>query len=120
MANRNHSGTPTSSESAKGSPPRSAIRQRRRAVPGPSPSRWVVERTISRLLRLKRLGLRYDRTGRTTLPLLTSAYPIINVRRLITNPVLRPRGGYVRCDVSLTSASKGSTGDSRPRAHLRQ
>ncbi len=33
--------------------------------------RWVVERTISWLLRFKRLGLRYDRTERATLPLLT-------------------------------------------------
>jgi hypothetical protein len=35
------------------------------------------------LLRLKRLGLRYDRTERTTLPLLTLAYAVINVSRLI-------------------------------------
>ena len=33
--------------------------------------RWVVERTISWLLRFKRLGLRYDRTQRTLRPLLT-------------------------------------------------
>ena len=45
--------------------------------------RWVVERTISWLLRFKRLGLRYDRTERTTLPLLTLAGIIINIRRLI-------------------------------------
>jgi transposase len=45
--------------------------------------RWVVERTISWLLRFKRLGLRYDRTERTTLPLLTLACTVINVRRLI-------------------------------------
>jgi transposase len=45
--------------------------------------RWVVERTISWLLRFKRLGLRYDRTERTTLPLLTLACAVINVRRLI-------------------------------------
>jgi hypothetical protein len=44
---------------------------------------WVIERTISWLLRFKRLGLRYDRTERTTLPLLTLACTIINVRRLI-------------------------------------
>jgi transposase len=31
--------------------------------------RWVVERNISWLLRLKRLGLRYDRTKRTLAPL---------------------------------------------------
>jgi len=30
--------------------------------------RWVVERTVSWLLRLKRLGLRYDRTEATTRP----------------------------------------------------
>jgi hypothetical protein len=45
--------------------------------------RWVVERTISWLLRFKRLGLRYDRTERTTLALLTLACTVINVRRLI-------------------------------------
>jgi transposase len=47
--------------------------------------RWVIERTISWLLRFKRLGLRYDRTERTTLPLLTLACAVINVRRLIKN-----------------------------------
>jgi hypothetical protein len=35
--------------------------------------RWFVERTISCLLRFKRLGLRHDRTERTALPLLTLA-----------------------------------------------
>ncbi|ODU29314.1 MAG: hypothetical protein ABT08_12420 [Microbacterium sp. SCN 71-21] len=45
--------------------------------------RWVIERTISWLLRFKRFGLRYDRTERTTLPLLTLACTVINVRRLI-------------------------------------
>jgi transposase len=45
--------------------------------------RWVIERTISWLLRFKRLGLRYDRTERTTLPLLTLACTVINTRRLI-------------------------------------
>lgn len=45
--------------------------------------RWVVERTISWLLRFKRLGLRYDRTERTTRPLLTLACAVINIRRLI-------------------------------------
>ena len=45
--------------------------------------RWVVERTISWLLRFKRLGLRYDRTERTTRPLLTPACAAINLRRLI-------------------------------------
>jgi len=52
--------------------------------------RWVVERTISWLLRFKRLGLRYDRTERTTLPLLVLACAVINVRRLIKERVLRP------------------------------
>ena len=33
--------------------------------------RWVVERTISWLLRFKRLGLRYDSPKRTLAPLLT-------------------------------------------------
>jgi transposase len=45
--------------------------------------RWVVERTISWLLRFKRLGLPYDRTERTARPLLTLACAVINVRRLI-------------------------------------
>jgi IS5 family transposase len=45
--------------------------------------RWVIERTISLLVRFKRLGLRYDRTERTTLPLLTLACIVINTRRLI-------------------------------------
>src|SRR3954465_15050757 len=45
--------------------------------------RWVVERTISWLLRFKRLGLRYDRTERTTPALLTPACTVINVRRLM-------------------------------------
>jgi transposase len=45
--------------------------------------RWVIERTISWLLRFKRLGLRYDRTERTTLPLLTLVCTVINIRRLI-------------------------------------
>lgn len=45
--------------------------------------RWVVERTISWLLGFKRRRLRYDRTERTTRPLLTLACAVINVRRLI-------------------------------------
>ena len=49
--------------------------------------RWVVERTISWLLRFKRLGLRYDRTERTTLALLTLACTVINVRRLASTLV---------------------------------
>jgi transposase len=47
--------------------------------------RWVVERTISWLLRFKRLALRYDRTERTLTPLLTLAMIQINLRRLIQN-----------------------------------
>jgi hypothetical protein len=43
----------------------------------------VIERTISWPLRFKRLGLRYDRTERTTRPLLTLACAVINLRRLI-------------------------------------
>jgi hypothetical protein len=39
--------------------------------------------TTSWLLRFKRLGPRYDRTERTTLPLLTLACVVINTRRLI-------------------------------------
>ncbi len=45
--------------------------------------RWVVERTISWVLRFKRLGLRYDRTERTLAPLLTLAMVVINLRRLV-------------------------------------
>lgn len=43
--------------------------------------RWVVERTISWVLRYKRLGLRYDRTQATLLPLLL-AVALINLGRL--------------------------------------
>jgi len=58
--------------------------------------RWVVERTISWLLRFKRLGRRHDRTGRTLAPLLTLAMVLINLRRLIQQEIwdqvsLRPR-----------------------------
>ncbi len=45
--------------------------------------RWVVERSISWLLRFKRLGLRYDRTQHTLRPLLTLACVLINLRRLV-------------------------------------
>jgi transposase len=45
--------------------------------------RWVVERTLSWLLRFKRLGLRYDRTEATLRPLLLLAVSIINLRRLV-------------------------------------
>lgn len=45
--------------------------------------RWVIERTISWLLRFKRLGLRYDRTEATLAPLLTLAMVLINLRRLV-------------------------------------
>jgi IS5 family transposase len=44
--------------------------------------RWVVERTISWVLRYKRLGIRYDRTEATVLPLLLLAVTLINLRRL--------------------------------------
>jgi transposase len=44
--------------------------------------RWVVERTISWLLRFKRLGIRYDRTEATMKPLLLLAVVMINLRRL--------------------------------------
>jgi len=45
---------------------------------------WRGRRTHhSWLLRFKRLGLRYDRTERTTRPLLTPACAAINLRRLI-------------------------------------
>ncbi len=62
------------------------VRIARRGIEGKSRLgrvRWVVERTISWLLRFKRLGLRCDRTERTTLALLTLACTVINVRRLI-------------------------------------
>jgi transposase len=52
--------------------------------------RWVVERTISWLLRFKRLGLRYDRTERTTLPLLTLACVVINTPPADQVRVMRP------------------------------
>ena len=41
-----------------------------------------MERTISWVLRFKRLGLRYDRTEATSLPLLLLAVTLINLRRL--------------------------------------
>ncbi len=44
--------------------------------------RWVMERTISWVLRFKRLGLRYDRTEAALLPLLLVAVTLINLRRL--------------------------------------
>ncbi len=45
--------------------------------------RWVVERSISWLLRFTRLGLRYDRTQRTPRPLLTLGSVLIDLRRLV-------------------------------------
>lgn len=47
----------------------------------PGRVRWVVEPTISWLLRFKRFGLRYDCTERTTRPLLALACININMRR---------------------------------------
>lgn len=44
--------------------------------------RWVVERTIFWVLRFKRLGICYDRTEATRLPLLLLAVTLINLRRL--------------------------------------
>ena len=41
-----------------------------------------MERTISWVLRFKRLGIRYDRTAATLLPLLLLAVTLINFRRL--------------------------------------
>jgi hypothetical protein len=41
-----------------------------------------VERTISWVLRFKRLGLRYDRTAATLLPLLLLAVTLNDLRRL--------------------------------------
>ena len=49
----------------------------------PGRVRAVVERSISWLLRFKRLGLRYDRTHATLRPLLTLACVLINLRRLV-------------------------------------
>ncbi len=43
----------------------------------------MVGRTVSWVLRFKRLGLRYDRTGTTVRPLLLLAVSIINPRRLV-------------------------------------
>lgn len=45
--------------------------------------RWVAERTVSWLLRFKRLGQRYDRTGASVRPLLLLGVSIINLRRLV-------------------------------------
>jgi transposase len=62
------------------------VRIARRGVEDPARLgrvRWVVERTVSWLLRFKRLGLRYDRTEATLRPLLTLAASIINLRRLL-------------------------------------
>jgi len=62
------------------------VRIARRGIEGESRLgrvRWVVERTISWLPRFTRLGLRHDRTERTTPALLTPARTVINVRRLI-------------------------------------
>lgn len=44
--------------------------------------RWVVERTISWVLRFKRLGIRYDRSEATLLPMLLLAVTLINLHRL--------------------------------------
>ena len=41
-----------------------------------------MERTISWVLRFKRLGLHYERTATTLLPLLLLAVTLINLRRL--------------------------------------
>jgi transposase len=48
--------------------------------------RWVVERTVSWLLRFKSLGLRYDRTQKILPPLLLLAVSIINLRRFVPIP----------------------------------
>jgi transposase len=45
--------------------------------------RWVVERIVSWLLGVRRLGLRYDRTQLTVRPLLTLGCVLINLRRLV-------------------------------------
>lgn len=42
----------------------------------------MVERAISWVLRFKRLGLRYGRTGATLLTLLLLTVTLINVRRM--------------------------------------
>lgn len=49
----------------------------------------MVERTISWVLRFKRLGIRYDRTEGTLLPLLLLAITLINLRRLREGNELR-------------------------------
>ena len=53
--------------------------------------RWVVERTISWLLRFKRLGVRYDRTEATVVPLLLLAITLINLRRLAQRTQVQAR-----------------------------
>ena len=53
--------------------------------------RWVVERTISWLLRFKRLGVRYDRTEATVVPLLLLAVTLINLRRLAQRTQVQAR-----------------------------
>ena len=61
--------------------------------------RWVVERTISWVLRFKRLGLRYDRTEATVVPLLLLAVTLINLRRLARTDTAHPSGHQLRRDV---------------------
>jgi len=48
--------------------------------------RWVVGRSVSWLLRFKRLGLRYGRTRTTVRPPLLLGVSIFNLRRLVTRP----------------------------------
>lgn len=66
-------------------PPKDQVRIARRGIEDKNHlgrHRWVVERTISWLLRFKRLGIRYDRTEATLLPLLLLAVTPIYLRRL--------------------------------------
>ena len=97
------------------------VRIARRGIEGKSRLgrvRWVVERTISWLLRFKRLGLRYDRTERTTLALLTLACTVINVRRLIKielcdQGLTHPSHSFEAAAALLTAPSTGMNEHSR-------
>jgi transposase len=75
--------------------------------------RWVVERTVSWLLRFKRLGLRYDRTEATLRPLLLLAVSLINLpaprlRDRVVRPGLRPTTAGFRRSGRGRTAVRGS------------
>jgi hypothetical protein len=69
MVDRNHSGTPASSASAKGSPPRSGIRQRRRrAVPGAQPIASSMSSTVMHSASARRISATLGRGASGTTP----------------------------------------------------